>query len=143
MLFILYQKLFSFSRSLNFCLDFLVTYKKRLDIEQGYLSKNVKNFKFLGNLMIISTSLLDFSIESIYEWLCLIDIYSPENENKHCSEMRSQHQSSNLAERFLHNLCLCFHIVFVQLEVITRTRNNFVEIVTVTDRYLFIQSCKI
>ena len=39
------------------------------------------------------------------------------------------YEGPSLAERFLHNLCPCFDVVFVQLGVITRTRNNFVEIV--------------
>ena len=32
---------------------------------------------------------------------------------------------------FLHNLCPCFKIAFAELRVISRTRNKFVEIVTV------------
>ena len=45
-----------------------------------------------------------------------------------------------LAEGFIHNLCPCFDIVFAQLEVITRTRNKFVETVAVSERYLIINS---
>ena len=40
-----------------------------------------------------------------------------------------------LAEGFLHDLCPCFNIVFAQLRVISRTRNKFVEIVTIAERY--------
>ena len=43
-----------------------------------------------------------------------------------------------IAEGFLHNLCLCFDIVFGQLRAITRTRNKFVEIVAVSERCLII-----
>ena len=43
-------------------------------------------------------------------------------------------------ERHLHNLCPCFDIVFVELWVITRTGNTFVEIVAVSGRYLIINS---
>ena len=32
----------------------------------------------------------------------------------------------DLVERFLHNLCPCFDIAFVQIQVITRTWNKFV-----------------
>ena len=45
-----------------------------------------------------------------------------------------------LAEGFLHNLRLCFNIVFPQLGVITRKRNKFVEIVVASERYLIINS---
>ena len=40
------------------------------------------------------------------------------------------------SEGFLHNLCPCFDIAFAQLGVIPRTRNKFVEIVAVAERYL-------
>ena len=43
-----------------------------------------------------------------------------------------------LNEGFLHNLCPCFDIVFVQLGVIARTRSNFVEITDVAECYLII-----
>ena len=46
------------------------------------------------------------------------------------------------AEGFLYNLCPCFHIVFAQLGVIPRTRNKFVEIVAVAERYLIITHVK-
>ena len=36
----------------------------------------------------------------------------------------------------LHNLCPCFDIAFVQLGVISRTRNKFVEIVAAGECYL-------
>ena len=45
-----------------------------------------------------------------------------------------------LAERFLQNFCPCFHNVLAQLGVIARTRNKFVEITAVLERYLFINS---
>ena len=41
-----------------------------------------------------------------------------------------------LAEGFLHNPFPCFDIVFTKLEVMTRTRNKFVEIVAASERYL-------
>ena len=41
-----------------------------------------------------------------------------------------------LNEKFLHHLCLCSDIVFAQLEVIARKRNNFAEIATVAECYL-------
>ena len=47
-----------------------------------------------------------------------------------------------LAEVFLHNLCQYLDIVSAQLRVITRTRNKFVEMVAVAERYLIINSCK-
>ena len=41
-----------------------------------------------------------------------------------------------------HNIGPCFDIVFVQLGVIPRTRNKFVEIVAVAERYLIITHFK-
>ena len=43
-----------------------------------------------------------------------------------------------LNEGFLHNLCLCFDIVFAQLGVIAKTSNNFAEITTAAECYLII-----
>ena len=43
-----------------------------------------------------------------------------------------------LNEGFLCNICPCFDIVFAQLGVITRARNNFAEIAAVAERYLII-----
>ena len=47
-----------------------------------------------------------------------------------------------LGEGFLRNLCLCFDTVFAQLGVISRTRNKFVEIIAVAERYLIITHVK-
>ena len=41
-----------------------------------------------------------------------------------------------LTEGLLHSLCLCFDIVFAQLGVISRTRNEFVERVAVAERWV-------
>ena len=49
-------------------------------------------------------------------------------------------EGSFLAEGILHNLCPCFDIAFVQLGVITRTRNKFFEIVAASERYLTINT---
>ena len=43
-----------------------------------------------------------------------------------------------LNEGFLHNLCPCFDIVFAQLGIIAKTRNNFAEITAVAEYYLII-----
>ena len=48
--------------------------------------------------------------------------------------------SPYLAERFLHNICPSFNIMFAQLGVITRKRNKFAEIVAASKRYLIINS---
>ena len=48
--------------------------------------------------------------------------------------------SPYLSERFLHNLCPSFNIMFAQLGVITRKRNKFTEIVAASKRYLIINS---
>ena len=45
-------------------------------------------------------------------------------------------------ERLLHNIGRCYDIVFAQLGVIPRTRNKFVEIVAVAERYLIITHAK-
>ena len=47
-----------------------------------------------------------------------------------------------LTEGLLHNIGPCFDIVFAQLKVIPRTRNKFVEIVAVAERYLIITHVK-
>ena len=47
-----------------------------------------------------------------------------------------------LTEELLHNIRLCFDIVFAQLAVIARTRDKFVEIVAVAERYLVITHVK-
>ena len=59
-------------------------------IEQDYLLKNVK-VQFLGVLIKISISVLNFSTESakkptVYDLLFLITIYYPKNDNKHPPE---------------------------------------------------------
>ena len=46
------------------------------------------------------------------------------------------------AKMFFQNFCPCFDIVFPQLEIIPRTRNKFVEIVAVAERYLIITHVK-
>ena len=46
------------------------------------------------------------------------------------------------AKGFLRNLCPCFDIVFGQLGVITRTRNESVETVAVPECYLTINNVK-
>ena len=43
-----------------------------------------------------------------------------------------------LAKGLLRNVCPCFDIVFAQVRVIPRTRNKFVETVTVAQRHLII-----
>ena len=63
-------------------------------IEQGYLSSNVKKNQFLVCLIKTFISVLTFSTDSakertVYDLLCLIAIYSPKNDNKHPSKMRS------------------------------------------------------
>ena len=47
-----------------------------------------------------------------------------------------------LTEGLLHNVGPCFDIVSAQLEVIPRTRNKFVKIVAVAERYLIITHVK-
>ena len=47
-----------------------------------------------------------------------------------------------LAERFLHNLCPCFDIVFELLGVIARTNNKIVEIAGASECYLIINPFK-
>ena len=47
-----------------------------------------------------------------------------------------------LAERFLHNLCSCFDIVFEPLGFIARTSNKIVEIVGASECYLIINPFK-
>ena len=71
-------------------------------IELDNVSKNAKKIPFLGNLIKISISVLNFSAESvekstIYDLLFLVAIYSPKNGNKHPSDMRNHHQSSHFA----------------------------------------------
>ena len=71
-------------------------------IELDNVSKNAKKIPFLGNLIKISISVLNFSAESvekstIYDLLFLVAIYSPKNGNKHPSDMRNYHQSSHFA----------------------------------------------
>ena len=66
----------------------------RLCIEQ------CKKIQFLGCLIKISNSGLNFSTESarertVYDLLFLIVIYSPKNDNKHPSKMRNYHHSSH------------------------------------------------
>ena len=56
-------------------------------IEQDFLSKNVNKFSF-------SFSVLNFSTESakkttIYDFIFLIALYSPKNDNKDPSETRN------------------------------------------------------
>ena len=46
-------------------------------------------------------------------------------------------------EGFPHNFCSCFDLEFVQLGVIPKTRNKFVEIVAVAESYLIITYLKI
>ena len=48
------------------------------------------------------------------------------------------HEGTYFLDGFLHNLCPCFDITFIQLGVITRTRNKFVQIVAVVERCLII-----
>ena len=50
----------------------------------------------------------------------------------------ANYEGPQLVEGFLHNLCPCFDIVFAQVGVIPKTRNNSVEIVAVAERYLVI-----
>ena len=47
-----------------------------------------------------------------------------------------------LTEGLLHNIGRCFDIVFPQLEVIPKTRNKFVEIVVVAERYVIVTHVK-
>ena len=47
-----------------------------------------------------------------------------------------------LNEGLLHNIGRCFDIVFPQLEVIPKTRNKFVEIVAVAERYVIVTHVK-
>ena len=65
-------------------------------IEQDYLSKNVKN-SVLG----VFNKNFNFSTESakkstIYDFLFLIALYSPKNDNKHPSETRNYHHGSHV-----------------------------------------------
>ena len=45
-------------------------------------------------------------------------------------------------KRFLHKLCPCFNIVFAQIRVIPRTRNKFVKVAAVAERYLIVTHIK-
>ena len=45
-----------------------------------------------------------------------------------------------IAEGFIPNLFPCFKIVFVHLGVITKTKNDFAEMVAVSECYLIINS---
>ena len=45
-------------------------------------------------------------------------------------------------EGFLHSRCPCFDIVFAQLGVIPRTRNNFVEVTAAVEYYFIITHVK-
>ena len=47
-----------------------------------------------------------------------------------------------IGEEFLPNLCPHFDIVFAQLGDIPRTRSKFVELVAVSERYIFITHVK-
>ena len=52
-------------------------------------------------------------------------------------------EGSYLAKKFLQNiLCPCFDFVFAPLVVISGTRNKFIEIVAVAERYLIITRVK-
>ena len=50
--------------------------------------------------------------------------------------------SKDLTEVLLHSIGPCFDIEFARLEVIPKTRNKFVEIVAVAERYLIITHVK-
>ena len=70
------------------------------NIEQDHLSKNVKNVSFRLFNKIINFITESLKKPTIYSLLFVIGIYSPKNTNKYPSEMKNQHQSSNINESY-------------------------------------------